>query len=222
MVHIYARTNEDLDSIVRGLNVSPRDYIIAVGGSGDQAFALLENARRVLTVDIEYEQVNHIKQQATSLIRGDYYNFLMRKLGDFSPIFLFPKADIQELIKNEMSQGTKYFNQERLDRIRRKIFALEVREADILDVCQTERGFNKVYLSNVLEGHPDELEGKLKLVAQNLPIEGLIYASNGQTIVNALNGCGLMFDEVLTAKTRDENWHPIILRKTHANKGSMI
>ncbi|MCX6774504.1 MAG: hypothetical protein NTY99_00220 [DPANN group archaeon] len=46
----YFQTNEDLASIVRGMNVKPTDYILAVGGSGDQAFALLEYAKRVKIV----------------------------------------------------------------------------------------------------------------------------------------------------------------------------
>ena len=62
MTQIYARTNEDLTAIVKGLDVNPADYILAVGGSGDQAFALLENAKRVLAVDAEDQQVCHMRQ----------------------------------------------------------------------------------------------------------------------------------------------------------------
>ena len=51
MAQTFARTNEDLPSIVRGMDVNPSDYILAVGGSGDQAFALLEYAKKVKTVD---------------------------------------------------------------------------------------------------------------------------------------------------------------------------
>ena len=48
---LYSSTNESLEGVVAGLDVKPKDRIIAVGGCGDQAFALLENVGKVIVVD---------------------------------------------------------------------------------------------------------------------------------------------------------------------------
>lgn len=189
MAEMFARTNEDLPSIVRGMDVRPLDYILAVGGSGDQAFALLEYAQRVKAVDLEHYQVHHIREQAKSITEGDCESFWTRR-GEIG-----------------------YFDRDRVGRLKHKILFFEVAEDDIVNVCQAENGFNKVYLSNAVKGHPDELTLRLRAICQNLPDQGLIYASNGETIHDALNGSGFVLDEVLTARTLDENWHPIVLRK---------
>ena len=80
MPRTWSITNEDLPSVVRGLDVGPEDYILVIGGSGDQAFALLEYAERVLAVDIEQYQVTRMQKQAKSLEIGDYETFLRRRL----------------------------------------------------------------------------------------------------------------------------------------------
>jgi len=47
----YRTTNESLDAIVLALQPNKNDKILAVGGSGDQAFSLLEKAGEVCCVD---------------------------------------------------------------------------------------------------------------------------------------------------------------------------
>ncbi len=187
----WLKTNEDLPSIFRAMEPRPDDYILAVGGAGCQAFMLLEYAGRVLAVDEEPTQVKYIIKRAGSIREGDYDAF--RKSGN-----------------------KDYFNNERLDRIRAKILtpgSFDVMEGDIVDACRSMTGFNKVYLSNALSGHPDELGPRICAVSENLPKGGLVYASNGETIIRALDGSGLAFDELLAAITQDERWHPIVLIK---------
>lgn len=174
MAREYAATNENLNAIVLGLDVNSKDYILSVAGSGDQAFALLENAGKVLAVDIEHRQCNYIRGQVRCLADGDYEGFLRRRL--------MKDGKLEYLFEFERSSGTKYFDKKRLDRTRKKVSYLEIREANILDVCQNERGFNKIYLSNSLIGHPDELGPKLQIVSDSIPVGGLVYASNGVTI----------------------------------------
>ena len=186
---MFARTNEDLPSIVRGMDVNSSDYILAVGGSGDQALALLEYAQRVKAVDLEHHQVYHIGEQVKSISKRDCKSFWTRR------------------------RKKGYFDRERIARLKLKIPFFDVVEGDIVDVCQSENGFSKVYLSNALKGHPDELTPRLRLIWANLSNQGLVYASNGETIHNALSGSGFVFDELLTSRTRDKNWHPIVLRK---------
>lgn len=58
----YSHTNESLDAIVKGMNVNETDDIIAVCGSGDQAFALLEYAGSVLAVDSDRQQIEYAQK----------------------------------------------------------------------------------------------------------------------------------------------------------------
>ena len=70
----YISTNENLDAIVLGMDVNSNDRILAMGGSGDQAFALLEKAGSVTVVDRNSAQIWYIKQRA-ELIRQKAYEF---------------------------------------------------------------------------------------------------------------------------------------------------
>ena len=74
---IYQCTNESLKAIVAGLDVSPDDNLLVVGGSGDQAFALLEFAvkGKVTAVDNAPQQIDFIRQKVEALQRGDYESF---------------------------------------------------------------------------------------------------------------------------------------------------
>src|SRR3989344_8254855 len=120
----FTRTNENLLAIVRGLDVSINDYILVVGGSGDQAFALLEYARKGLAVDINQTQVNYIIEQAKSLTKRDYESFLRRRLGEPWPIFTSPEPSLEELFQIEKTL-TNYFDENRLDKIRNRLNRLE-------------------------------------------------------------------------------------------------
>jgi hypothetical protein len=185
----YPKTNENISSIVSGLDIQPHDKIVAIGGSGDQAFAILEYVGHVLAVDEDCLQVDYIDDQLDLIAVRDYETFW------------------------SMRESKEYFLPSRLDVIRRKLDCIEVRKGDIVDVCRNIRGYNKVYLSNSLYGHPDELAPKLVLVSSNLPIGGLVYASNGGTAAEALVGTGLVIDFELTRRIIEDNWHPVVLRK---------
>lgn len=202
----YSCTNENLKTIIRGLDVKPDDYVLMVGGSGDQALAVLEYAGKVLVVDVDPLQAYNMMERVIFIKNGDYKRFWNERRGFWSG-----------------SDGMGYFIKERLDRIRGKIQLIDIREADILDVCQEENGFNKVYLSNALDGHSDELGPRLKVISQNIPFGGLVYASNGETIYGALDRTGLVIDEdlvdiVLHPEFQDAGWHPIVLRKIHESE----
>jgi hypothetical protein len=189
---LYKKTNENLEAIVKGLNIKPNDYILAVGGSGDQPFALIEYAEKVLAVDINGYQIRRMHRQNESLKIDDYESFWKRR-------------------------GSKdYFNQEKLEAIRKKLSGLEIRKADILNVCQNENGFNKIYLSNALNGHRDELGPCLSIVSRSIPLGGLVYASNGTIIKRAISETGLFIDEhlnILLFLIEDRKWDPLVLRK---------
>jgi|SRR3989344_3087460 len=161
----YNRTNENLDSIVAGLDLTEQDIVLAVGGSGDQAFAMLEFAGRVKVVDKNQEQVQYIKRRAEALRQGDDVSFRQNTHG-------------------------AYFYDERLDRIKDKLQHLAVAEpADIVELTQREENYSRLYLSNAI-GHLNshmkrsDVTKILHAVAQKLTLGGLIYVANHLELVD--------------------------------------
>jgi len=126
-----------------------------------------------------------MRQKAEALRVGDYDKFLKVEgngsadgwvYGQYGPEF----NQFDELRKR------KYFAEDepqRLDRIRANLDNLVIAEpANILDVAQTETGFSKIYLSNVLgfgnDGSEMRVTEILENIARNLPMNGLVYVAN--------------------------------------------
>lgn len=74
----FTCTNESLPAIIAGLSPSSADRILAIGGSGDQAFALLEHGAQVAVIDHDARQIDFIRHRAAALADGDYYEFAKR------------------------------------------------------------------------------------------------------------------------------------------------
>ena len=166
---VYSGTNENLDAIVMGLDLQPEDSILAVGGSGDQAFALLEKAGSVTVVDTNPAQIELIRKRAELLRLGDYEGFCASVSGNKSPEY-FSRSGIEKTLHD-------------------KVGRLYVRDAvDVLEVGTNET-FTKIYLSNAifqvtLPGMIDpstnigpETRDSLKRMAGCIPIDGLIYSA---------------------------------------------
>ena len=221
------KTNEDLIAIVKGLDVKPEDFILAIGGSGDQALALSEYARKVIAVDIDKSQVKHMSRLVKLLERGDYNRFLNER--SVSANMLRIPNEVSKLLGVGMGDGRFYFNPTNLKRIRKRLEVLEIREESILDTIKKEYGFNKIYLSNALgmdkipgENHNmeniikyDDIPKVLQLIKEKLPEDGLVYVSNGETIVDFLDGHELQLDRYLTQFAKDPRWIPIVFRKVN-------
>lgn len=189
MVIQWQRSTEKLPVIVSGIRPDSRDYILAIGGSGDQAFSMLEFGARVLAVDKNPEQVSFIEQKVQSIQNRDYSSFLNRPITAY------------------------YFDREMLELIRNNLSQLEVVEGDIIDVCQERQPFTKIYLSNAVSGEKEELRDKLRIFSRAIPYGGLVYAANGNTIIGSIQGTGLLLAETRTVFLKDENWDPVVLVK---------
>lgn len=181
----YSYTNEDLRGIILGLDFSPEDSVLAVAGSGDQAFAFLEFARQVKAVDIVPEQIELIRQKAEALQVGDYDEFLRVDGTGSADGWMYGQYSLEFKRFDEMRKR-KYFaedDNQRLERIRRNLGNLVIAEpANVLEIAQTESGFSKIYLSNVF-GYGDDgsdmwVTQILGNIARNLPLGGLIYVAN--------------------------------------------
>ena len=129
----YACTNESLEGIIQGLDANSRDEILAIGGSGDQAFALLDRARKVKVIDISSIQLDYIKRRHEALARGDFEEFLEIHISWKDSVVI-------------------NFFKERFENIKGKAELIEIPNGPINienidrypDLCSV----NKVYLSN--------------------------------------------------------------------------
>ena len=131
----YECTNESIYGIVAGLDLKEGDRILAICGSGDQAFAMLEYADFVQAVDINPRQVAYAQYRAKQINDGDFEGF--HKVGYMwdGTRFAFERRD--------------YFTEERLKRIRNRLDSLVIKETNIFDIRPREGEFNKIYFSNV-------------------------------------------------------------------------
>lgn len=150
----YWETNESLDAIVNGMNVGKRDRILAVLGSGDQAFALLEKAAYVKAVDNCMAQVEHAQARIK-----------------------YPETTLTKPHCSHFYGNRDYFSAERIAEIKKKASCLEIAEEDIFTEGNIEE-FNKIYLSNASTNgsNPlDKVNGFLNRLAQNLGKPGIVY-----------------------------------------------
>jgi len=175
----YATTNESLKSIITGMNLSKEDEVLAIGGSGDQAFAILEFVKRVKVVDISSKQLAFINSRMAALKEMDVENFFEgdKKVfsGDFYPLFT---QDVRNYFLSD--------NPDRLEKIRKKLPDFLIMDPeDIVKTAQKERDYSKIYLSNAISSGYYGKEGKMRenvtvslsKISRNLPERGLIYVS---------------------------------------------
>ena len=183
----YSVSNENLQAIISGLELNSEDSVLAVAGSGDQAFAILEYVKNVMAVDINPSQVSFMKLRRSALQRGDIGGFFQDDVSQKKEInFLGWQKRDTEFYR---SRRREYFSAEgRFDRIKKKLGHLIIFPLDIFQATELKDGFTKIYLSNVfgqvyMGGDFDywipNLEKAFKRIAENLPKGGLIYTSFG-------------------------------------------
>ncbi len=191
---IYQCTNESLKAIVAGLDVLPDDNLLVVGGSGDQAFALLEFAEKgkVTAVDNAPQQIDFIRQKAEALRIGDYESFfrvdnkeMCNLIGPHNEenVSIYDRIEKDGRLREEKKRQYFEENGNRLERIRRNLDNLIVLPpANIVGIARRKQGHSKVYLSNALGYRSAIKEDLLRIVldeiSQNLPKNGLIYVTN--------------------------------------------
>jgi SAM-dependent methyltransferase len=224
----YLYTNESLDAIVKGLDVNERDDILAVCGSGDQAFAMLEYANSVVAVDIKEDSVKYAKYRLEALKAGDISEFL--KPCRF--------CDINCSIPFDKEKSNIYFRKgNRLERIMEKAGKLKIVHKSIYEVNNLGR-FSKGYFSNALGYNPSKAEIRhaerfLKELAQKIKMPGLAYIVTRHIIYPSyslknefLNDtddairwpAGLCIDKTLTSEAvalekSYFHWVPLVLRR---------
>ncbi len=215
MAQMWTRSNECISSIFSGLDAKRNDYIIAVGGSGDQSFALVQYSGSVLAVDIEDHQVYHMERMREFINKGDFKGFMKARIGDS---FIYSdEPSISDLNGWEMKYGTKYFTPEIFENIGKNIGRLEIRQQEVFDAIMTEEHFNKIYLSNALEKPPLNSKPRtafFREISKRLPKDGLIYIADGIEFYGrkSFAHSEIIVDTDLTEKVKN-SWDSIVLRK---------
>lgn len=192
-------TNESLDAIVHSLDVRPEDNVLAIGGSGDQAFALLEYVNSVVALDVDPVQRDFIQNRLNLLRQGDISSFVwpFKDQVDESDEFelLRSKYEVNTHCGRNDSRDRYFFEGGRFERIREKAEQFEllpplnfeevVSNSSEEGMVFSGRRINKVYLSNALffsktAFHRDEdfRRSLVKELINALPNESLIYLAN--------------------------------------------
>lgn len=225
----FRYTNENLEAIVRGLDIQDCDRVLAICGSGDQAFAILESTRQILAIDVDDTQIRYAQKRANLLKLGMFDEFL-----NTGPRFITTTGSSAIDLQRIATRNRYFRSPERLARISGKIDNIKFIRADIADMNPktTAEGFSKIYLSNVVRVDDSQRVLKrhsefLERASNFLPAGGLIYLSNYNQIQK--DACwlpclishppSLQICERLTRLAQqkenevESHWTPVVYRK---------
>jgi len=205
---------------MEGLDITEKDRVLAVGGSGDQAFAMLEKADKVGVIDISREQSEFIYHRAILLAARDYNTFLRSaEEGVCDDIFDWTNSGGRPNEEYFLKPG-------RLPRIKSRLDRLELfPPRSIVGLGPLMRGYNKIYLSNAKISQQGHMSPRLDIFAAEMPMWGLIYFSDNSELSShlfpggRLHSTGFILEEALSrvAQAKERNagnvWTPEIYKK---------
>jgi len=212
MAILFPLTVESLEAIMVGLEPGPDDEILAVGGCGDQAFALLEKAGKVVIADVNEAQLKLIRKRKDALAAKDYKTFFLPTGTDYEFSGSFYRV--------------RYFEVGgRLVPIQERHSNLEISEPMSIEDHARDRTFTKIYASDAMgELYSNQpLDVQLSLVLRGLEMGGLIYISNGAEINNLvpdISPLGIQLVPELTerAQAAEKTYTPNVYRKVSFGK----
>ncbi len=211
----YSHTNESLRAIIEGLDINLDDAILAIGSSGDQAFALLDGSKSVRVAELRGNQVDYIRKREELLRNGDYGEFLRIDELGYDDGANRGARDF-ELVQFNIDRRNEFFLQSgKLDRIRDNLDRLCIKECTDIFAAVQEGNQTKIYLSNPDIYCQDDIEAFKGLVTC-LPKGGLIYVARPLSNENIPDG--LRLDSCLTGKAREHEktkwnlWQPTVYR----------
>lgn len=208
----YSLTNESLPAIMSGLDPNFKDDILAVGGSGDQAFSLLSSGARVCVIDKNPEQINYIKQRSTYANGGDFQLFLNPgEAGNCDNLHFFDNSDI-------IRSREAFFSKDIFSKICSNLGNLYFTwENDIFPFLLKNNNFNKIYLSNVPDFCGRGYVTSMENISSCLRPGTICYVSCGNK-AQLKNHPPFLNLDIDTKKTKDArllepSWYPIVYRK---------
>lgn len=182
----YTCSNERIEAVIAGLGMnspSHPDRVLAIGGSGDVAFALLPYVRRIVVVDNNEAQVLLMRERAKQLTIRDYSSFLNYAVRGSCD------GNDDDFLRRK-SLRTNYFTQKGL----LELISSQIDKLVILDPCDLlealkieDEPYNGMYMSNVLGTLPSQTQAvPAYLMALQHKLDsngvGLLYVSDGDQI----------------------------------------
>ena len=219
-VHLveYRYTDESLLAIMHGLDITKGDRVLAICGSGDQAFAMLEVADSVVAFDCNEDQIEFVRYRMGLLREGNFNGFLYAGRKDIP------------------SYRREYFTERRCETLRGRLGRLELELANLyaLPPNLNKSRFTKMYLSNAWCHSagcseyfiPDKdipSPKVLSMVLCSLHAGGLVYVSRrgvfeldiGAEIPLALQRNLTAVATSYEAMGTHDFWDPAVFRKTY-------
>lgn len=148
----YSHANESLEAINRAMSFEAGDRVLAVGGSGEQAFSMLEHGCKVVVIDNTPPQIDLIKYRKNCLASGNISTFLHPfSTGELDGVFIGTKKIYSE--KECVSNNEAYFkSNDRLEKIKYHLGNLSLLPPMNIFYFLEEnaKDFNKIYFSNIV------------------------------------------------------------------------
>lgn len=203
----YSHTNESLPAIIAGLDIHQGDKILAVGGSGDQAIAMIGAGAIVVVSECSPIQLELIKERVRLIREGRWDEFfnIPFKGGTYDDIYRC--SHNPAFAEFSLRRRAEYFGREGVrEAITKNIEKLEVPEktTNILEVTMRKgRKFSKFYYSNI------SLHSTL-FPFRGLPLESLSYFSH-DIVSNSSppRGRSRKVEPFFTKVARDLEWNPV-------------
>jgi SAM-dependent methyltransferase len=222
----YTYTNEELFAILKGLDLKKDDNVLAIAGSGDQAFAMLPYVDKITAVDVNTNQIDYIEQRMRWLKEGNKDYFLERDLRKI------PSCPFQNSLNDcpEFSRREKLLGK-RLEGIIKNLERLSLVGGQDIKNLSNKESFTKIYLSNILEWYycNGDSFSLLKNLTDSLKKGGLIYFADGENSWDEKDPTipkELILEKTLTSIAREyerkygwkvlinqQRWYPSVYKK---------
>jgi hypothetical protein len=210
---------------VQGLNLDENDSVLAICGSGDQAFAFCEKARRVVAIDLDNSVLRYAKSRVDNLIQGNCENFFIPSSNQLlRPLIRKNLAYFLDIDVARISENSTIFElgveNDRPKSIISNVPSIEFVEINLIDAIEKIGcDHNKVYLSNAVDwlyyfeqkkdgSSPEKVVAELfDSLCQNLSKGTIIYCTDGSSKVHRdieKLGC------VNSRRIEERSWSPII------------
>ncbi|HIH24421.1 TPA: hypothetical protein HA251_05280 [Candidatus Woesearchaeota archaeon] len=194
----FLESNENIEQIIAGVRPIPGDDILAICGSGDQAFALAEYGARVYAVDNDPTQIAYASARAEMLKKGDFEGFLTYKRTRL------------------MDHTITYFTGKgRLEGIRRNLDRVSFHNANIFHLPQElDMEYVKIYLSNAHQYVRATRHKTIHNLMARLQRCGTVYAA--AEIRQLEDCCGMSMRQEATTILRMRYggiWYPTVYTK---------
>lgn len=202
----YLSTNESLEAIMQCMELTRKDNVLAICGSGDQVFAMSEYAGDIIAMDLSLEQIEYAESQRNTILRGNLMEFI------------YTHTDWAYMKNSKVRQ--KYFSKAgRMEKIRENLGRISFASGDIKAYSPGAK-FSRFYLSNVHLGDDVEDVEVICRVMRGLSAGGICYHASGAELKYMISTspeiARLVFiDEELTRKAQalENSWEPLVLRR---------